>query len=102
MEVEDLSVTRAAQNQALFGEISDDLRALGEKVGGVVAIDEFVCECVDADCRDRIALTLEEYELVRALPARYAMRPGHVHESDRVISQHDHYVVIEKRRHPPI
>ena len=98
MERIDLSTRRAAQNRELFGEIGDDLRLLSERVDGELAIDEFVCECVDSGCSDRVALTVAEYEAVHEMPARFAVRPGHVHaDYDEVVDEHDQFTVVAKR-----
>jgi hypothetical protein len=98
MEGADVWVSRAAVNDAFFGEINDDLRVLNEKVDGVIAIEEFVCECVETGCTDRIALTIAEYEAVRGVPTRYAVQPGHVDpDYDDVVSEHDRFTVVEKR-----
>ena len=98
MDPSDLSARRAAQNHELFREIGDDVRVLSEKVDGELAIDEFVCECIDIGCSDRIALTIAEYEFVRELPAHYAVRPGHVHaDYDDIVFEHELFTVVEKR-----
>ena len=98
MERIDLSERRAAQNHELFGDVGDELRVLSERVDGELAIAEFVCECVDIGCSDRIALTIAEYEAVREVPARFAVKPGHVHfDHDDVVSEHDQFTVVEKR-----
>lgn len=98
MERSELSASRAAQNHELFSEIGDDVRVLSEKVDGELAIDEFLCECVDIGCSDRIALTIAEYEAVREMPTHYAVRPGHVDaDYDEIVYEHDLFTIVEKR-----
>jgi hypothetical protein len=61
----------------------------GEKI-------EFYCECGDEKCFERVALTREEYEAVRADSARFAVLPEYVNpEIARVVEEHDGYVVVK-------
>jgi len=61
----------------------------GEKI-------EFYCECGDEECFERVALTREEYEAVRADSARFAVLPEYVNpEIARVVEEHDGYVVVK-------
>jgi hypothetical protein len=57
----------------------------------------FVCECGEEACRERVYLSLAEYETVRASPIRFAVLPGHeVPEAERVVEERDGYLVVEK------
>ena len=38
----------------------------------------FLCECADTSCRRLVPVRLEEYEAVRAHPARFVTVPGHI------------------------
>jgi hypothetical protein len=98
MEGVDVSVSRAEQNDALLGEIGEGLRVLSERVDGQIAIEDFVCECVDLGCTDRIVLTVAEYEAIRAAPARFVVHPDHVAvENDVVVLENDQFTIVEKR-----
>ena len=56
-----------------------------------------VCECCDESCDETSALTLEEYERVRADANRFAVLPGHeVAEVEQVVEATDRYVVVAK------
>lgn len=57
----------------------------------------FVCECGEDACRERVYLSLAEYESVRASPIRFAVLPGHEFpEAERVVEERDGYLVVEK------
>jgi hypothetical protein len=57
----------------------------------------FFCECGDERCTALVALTGAEYEAVRAHPTRFAVLPTYVRpDVDRVVEEHDSYVVVEK------
>ena len=57
----------------------------------------FMCECGDGDCKGRLSLTRAEYEILRSDEMRYAVLVGHVFpDLERVVSEHDGYLVVEK------
>ena len=88
---------RAAANQAIFRSVNENLEALNSTFRSVIPVGDFVCECADASCAERIGLTTQEYEAVRAHPTYFAVRPGHMlPEVERVVSEHPGYVVVEK------
>jgi hypothetical protein len=60
--------------------------------------EAFICECYRDRCTDFINLTMEEYEGIRAHPARFAVLPRHVNwEVERVVDSADgRYEVAEK------
>ena len=89
---------RAARNEAVFRDVNERIRditeAQDEKVG------EMLCECEDLACADRITISLSDYELVRAKGHRFAVVAGHENtEFERVVEEHDAYVVVEKIEH---
>lgn len=59
---------------------------------------EFVCECADIGCVERIELTLERYEAVRRDPRQFIVKPGHeLADEERVVERHDDdYLIVEK------
>jgi hypothetical protein len=58
---------------------------------------DFVCECGRQDCAEPIALTLQEYEAVRAVPTHFLVLRDHViPEIERVVADHGSYVIAEK------
>jgi acetone carboxylase gamma subunit len=58
---------------------------------------DFSCECGSAACTQQIAMTVVEYETVRAEPTRFAVIPGHeMPEIERVVARHPNYLVVEK------
>ena len=58
---------------------------------------EFLCECGDAGCSQRVFLTLGEYEAVRSNAIRFAVVPGHeIPDVERVVEQNERFAVVEK------
>ena len=92
---------RVARNEALFREfnerVEDVAGSLDVRSEGDALRIEFVCECGDLDCMERIELTRVSYEQVRSDPKRFVVAPGHEGpEVARVVGKGEGYVVVEK------
>ena len=92
---------RLAKNETLFREVNE---RVAEVAMNFVEVEtrsdpvEFTCECGRADCREPLAMTVVEYEGVRARPTRFAVVPGHEQlEIETVVKRHPTYLVVEKR-----
>jgi len=84
---------RAARNEALFREVNERVASLA--AGGALE-SAFVCECSNAGCVERLRLSRDEYDAVRANPRTFLVVPGHEGAFERVVEQHAAYVVVEK------
>ncbi|MCP9485842.1 MAG: hypothetical protein MSC30_08260 [Gaiellaceae bacterium MAG52_C11] len=93
---------RLARNESLFREVNERIN----EVAGSLSPDdlgaddhryEFVCECSDPHCTERLVLSRGEYDQVRADGTRFVLAHGHVTaEIEHVVERTDDYVVIEK------
>jgi hypothetical protein len=87
----------AATRQVVFREINEKLEGLNASFDEIIPVGDFVCECADLTCIERIAMTVGEYEEIRAHPARFAVRHGHFSpEAERIIEQRSGYTIVEK------
>jgi hypothetical protein len=83
---------RAAKNESLFREVNERIEDLATST-----FTSFVCECMSAGCDELVALTIEEYEWVRAEPSWFFVLPGHeVPEVELVVESTDRYTVVKK------
>jgi hypothetical protein len=58
---------------------------------------EFVCECGDSECLERIELTDAEYEKLRADPLLFAVVRGHeIPDVEDVVVRDDRFDVVRK------
>ncbi len=89
---------RIAQNEAIFREVNEGIERAHERWAGVEAAPlEIVCECGYADCTQRIRLAVEQYEAVRAHPARFIVVAGHeLPDVEQVVGSVDDANVVEK------
>jgi hypothetical protein len=88
---------RAAQNEALFRSVNEQIEKLGSVEPGSHHRIAFVCECSDGGCSQQIPLTLSEYEEVRSESRWFAIAPGHVTQAiEHVVRATDRYLIVEK------
>lgn len=88
---------RLARNEAFFREVNERIRGVADRHGSDEHVYEFVCECADPACLERVRLSLAEYEEVRADAKRFVLAKGHDEVAVEVVvaSASDH-VVVEK------
>ena len=88
---------QVARKQAVFRAVNERIEATNKHFGIALWQTEFVCECADEGCMERVMLTLKQYEDVRRVPTHFVVAPGHVHgEFEQILEQVDTYVVVEK------
>ena len=87
---------RRAPNEALFRDVNERIAESAEHFEADKT--EFVCECADPNCTERVPATLAEYEDVRAevddLPPRSGARASPT--SSSVVSDRGRFQVVEK------
>jgi hypothetical protein len=85
---------RLAYNEAHSRRLNEK-KAEWAREGFLVA--GFRCECFQADCRDRIQLSSDDWKRVRSRPNRFGVVPGH-HRADleTVVEEYPHFWIVEK------
>lgn len=92
----DASEKRMAENEALFREVNERVSTLSDRLGPDVPY-EYLCECANADCTYRIALSTSEYESVRVDPKQFLVLPMHfTPEVETLVAENDKYWVVRK------
>jgi hypothetical protein len=95
--VDDRQKGRLAQNEDIFREVNDRINATAEGYGADGHVYEFLCECSDPACMERVELTLAQYRHVRDEPTRFVVKTGHaIAEIEHVVETAPDHVVIEK------
>jgi len=80
----------------LFREVNERIKGLNEAFEPVLPRADWVCECADGACAERIEMSLAEYEAIRAHPGRFPALSGHeLAGSERVVARQPGYVVVE-------
>jgi hypothetical protein len=86
---------RLAQTEALFRDVNERIAESAESFDADEA--DFVCECAEQACTERVSATLDEYERVRADGTRFLIRPGHENERiEYVVERGSRFAVVEK------
>jgi hypothetical protein len=63
---------------------------------------DLLCECGNPSCVERISMSRNEYEQVRADPSQFAMTPGHEDASvETVIAREKTFHLVRKRSGEP-
>jgi hypothetical protein len=87
---------RIAHTEALFRDVNERIAESVERFDARDA--EFVCECADPACAERVPATLEQYEEVRSDGTHFLLSPGHeLPELERVVKRPQRRsIVVEK------
>lgn len=93
----DQHAKQVSENEAVFRQVNERLRELGEGFSLVSDTSEFVCECGQADCTSRVRMPLAAYEEIRSDPKRFFVIKGHESpEYEHVVEEREEYLVVEK------
>ena len=92
---------RISKNEALFRDVNERVRAIDARLTDVNddagQLWEFLCECGDATCIERVSMTNAEYEQVRAKPTLFAVVAGHERtDGEEVVDANERFAVVEK------
>jgi hypothetical protein len=83
------------RTEALFREVNEAVQVY-YRVGDRTEA-QFICECSDPTCVEKIRLSQDEYTSVRDYPTRFFVVPGHEFDIvDRVVRGHGGFTVVEK------
>jgi hypothetical protein len=98
---------RQARNEALFRSVNERIEELVDQTlehhTEGASVWDFVCECHDRDCAERIPLTRTEYEAIRSDGRHFVVAPSpeHVDTSiESVVDMSTRYWVVEKIGEP--
>lgn len=106
LAMSDLSERRLIENEMLFRSTNREVQRRIKKdqahTSGPAGLKlHFYCECSRFYCRDRIKLTVEEYEQATNNEKQFIVLPGHENTAvEKVIRHVDGYVVVEKNIDP--
>jgi hypothetical protein len=89
---------RVARNESTTREINEGIEQAHQAAPshGHVRV---LCECGRDECDRLLAITIAEYESVRADPEQFVVARDHVlRDVERVVAQTDRYAVVAKRQ----
>jgi hypothetical protein len=98
--MDDRQQTQLAANEDLFRRINENIEEVAASHGSDSHEYEFLCECSDPSCSERVRVSLDDYRRVREHGARFIVAKGHVvKEIERVVESASDHAVIEKQDH---
>jgi hypothetical protein len=89
----------AAKSQSLFREVNERVESLNESFSTMLPLGDFICECANNICVERIALSFPEYESVRDDPRRFCVAAGDLHvwpDVENVVERNERFWIVEK------
>jgi hypothetical protein len=90
---------RAGKNQSLFRDVNERVNEVNKAHGLWVTLSDWICECADETCTERIELTPQQYEQLRKTATQFAVAPSKEHvvpDVEAIVEQHQRYWVVEK------
>jgi hypothetical protein len=94
--------TRIGMNEAVFRAVNERIQEVANAFQLTTEPLDLICECGDAQCTERITLTREDYENLRADPHRFAVAPGHdAPDVEQVVERHSSYDIVRKYKGVP-
>ena len=97
--IETVDGERTGENEALFREVNERLREREEDHSAWSIPLQWICECADEACTERIEMSLSEYEELRSEPTHFAVVPNEKHVSsgvEEIVKKFQDYWVLEK------
>ena len=84
-----------AKTESLFRDVNERIATAAERFGSEET--EFVCECADPTCVERVEVPLADYEDVRAEPTAFILVNGHEDDAiETVVETHRRYQIVHK------
>jgi hypothetical protein len=86
---------RIARTESVFRDVNEGIAETAEFFDSTES--EFICECADPECRDRVELPLDQYEEVRTESTHFLVANGHEEPNyERVVEQRRSHAIVKK------
>jgi hypothetical protein len=92
-----MSLEGVARNEELFRNVNEQIEGVSQTVPASEATIEFLCECDQIDCLEKIIVTRAEYDSVRAVPTHFLVVSDHVDPRvEHDVVSNERFLVVEK------
>jgi hypothetical protein len=86
---------RIAKTESLFRDVNERIAETSERFESGRA--EFMCECADPGCAERLEVPLAEYEEVREDATTFLLNPEHVKpDIEQIVDHRRGYAIVKK------
>jgi hypothetical protein len=83
--------------QALFRQVNERVLEVNRILGPTARLVDFVCECRDPACTERLTLSVAQFDEIRRRPNRHVVHPGHYAPTcERTVQIHRGFAIIER------
>lgn len=87
---------RIEENERLFRDVNERVAEMSPGLNAG-AEPEWVCECGDETCFEKLTVPLDEYVEIRDHESWFVIRPGHEKpDVERIVRRDDGFLVVEK------
>ena len=87
---------RIEENEKLFREVNERVAQMHSDFE-FGPDPEWVCECGDETCFEKVVVALDEYQEVRSHDDWFVISPGHEKlDVEQVVRERDAYLVVQK------
>ena len=84
-----------AKTESLFRDVNERIAEASERFDAEQA--EFMCECANPGCAERLEVPLDEYEQVRSDATQFLLNPEHAEPTvENVVEERPGYAVVRK------
>jgi hypothetical protein len=91
----DTAEERKARTESAFREVNERIAENARRFDA--GTTQFICECSDPQCTERVEASIDEYQDVRAHGATFLLAPGHGDGSiERLVERRDGFMIVEK------
>jgi hypothetical protein len=89
------------RNEALFREVNERIEDVSSTVASDEPLMDFLCECDNRACTEKVNATRAEYEAVRAVATHFIVFPGHEDpQIEHIALRTERFLVVEKEGKP--
>jgi hypothetical protein len=86
---------RIGKTEALFRDVNERIAETSERFAADEA--EFMCECADPSCAERLEVSLDEYETVREDATTFLHKSDHIDpDVEQVVRRRRGYTIVQK------
>jgi hypothetical protein len=86
---------KIARTESLFRDVNERIAETSDRFDAQEA--EFMCECADPGCAERLEVALDDYEDVRSDATTFLLNPEHVEpDVEQIVRERHGYAVVKK------
>ena len=84
-------------NEAVFRDVNERIQDVATTFDLTAEPLDLICECGDPNCVERISISRDDYEQLRADPLLFAVSPGHeAPDVEEVVDKRGRYDIVRK------